>query len=199
MANTNLPWGLTPVRYRSGAMYNGAANIYHIPASFGTAMFLGDPVVPVTAAADANGIPNVTLAAAAGGSFVLGSIVGFVAAGDPPVVRTRDSTVYRLASTEAYVLVADDPDLLFEVQEDAVGGALAVTAGSRNADLVSGTGNVNTGRSGWMLDSSTLAVTATLQLRIMRPVERADNEPGVANAKWLVSINLHNVRSTLGI
>lgn len=196
MANTNLPWGLTPVRYRSGAPYSGAANIYHVPASFGTAMFLGDPVVPVTAAADANGIPNVTLAAAGGGSFVLGSIVGFVAAGDPPVPKTRDMAVHRIASTEAYVLVADDPDLLFEVQADAV---LAVTAGSRNADLVSGTGNANTGRSGWMLAASTLAVTATLQLRILRPVERADNEPGVTLAKWLVSINLHNVRSTLGI
>lgn len=199
MANANIPWGLTPTRYRSGAMYNGAANIYFIPATNGTALFLGDPVVPVTAASDANGIPTITHAAAAGGTFVLGSVVGFVAAGDPPIAKTRDLAVHRAASTAAYVLVADDPDLLFEIQEDGIGGAMGVAACSRNADLISGTGNANTGRSGWMLDSSTLAVTATLQLRILRAVERVDNDATLTLAKWLVSINLHNVRSTLGI
>jgi hypothetical protein len=180
-------------------MYNGAANLYRIPSSNATALFIGDPVVPVTASADANGVPTITHAAAGGGSFVLGAVVGIISAGDPVIAQTRDNTVYRPASTERYVLVADDPDLMFEMQEDAVGGALAVTAGSRNVDLVSGAGSTVTGYSGWQLDSSTLAVTNTLQMRLYRPVERSDNEPGVANAKWWCSINLHNVRSTLGI
>jgi hypothetical protein len=36
-------------------------------------------------------------------------------------------------------------------------------------------------------------------LRILRAVERADNDATSTLAKWLVSINLHNARSTLGI
>ena len=52
MPNPNLAQGLTPVRYRSGAPYNGAANIYHVPATDGTALFLGDPVIHVTDASD---------------------------------------------------------------------------------------------------------------------------------------------------
>jgi hypothetical protein len=112
-------------------------------------------------------------------------------------------TVQRAASTQSYVLVADDPDLLFEVQEDSVGGNLVMGAGGRNADLVSGTGNAATGYSGWMLDSSTINTTNTLQMRIMRPVERPDNDlatsPTATNAKWLVSINLHSVRNLTGV
>lgn len=196
MANTNTPRGLIPVSYRNGSPYAGAVNIYFVPATNATAMFKGDPVVPVTASADANGIPTITHAAAGGGSFVLGSVVGFVPAGDPAIARTQDLGVHRAASVAAYAMVADDPDLLFEIQADA---ALAVGAGSRNADLISGTGSAFTGYSGWMLNAGTIAVTATLQLRVHRPVERADNEPGVTLAKWLVSINLHNMRSTLGI
>lgn len=200
MANTNVPWGLTPVRYRSGAMYTGAANIYHVPSTFGTALFLGDPVIGVTNTADANGIPNITIASGAG-AILLGSIVGFVSAGEPNVPRTRDNAVYRLASTEAYVLVADDPDLLFEAQEDSVGGNMAIAAGGRNVDLISGTGNTNSGRSGWMLDSSTMANTNSLTMRIYRPVERVDNDLATTstNAKWLVSINLHALRTTTGL
>lgn len=202
MPNANIPRGIMPVRYRSGAMYNGAANIYNVPASFATALFIGDPVIGVTNTSDGNGIPNVTIAGGAG-AILLGAVVGFVAAGDPPVARTRDMTVYRAASTQSYVLIADDPDLLFEVQEDSVGGNMSLGAGGRNVDLIAGTGNTATGYSGWMLDSSTLAVTNTLTMRVLRPVERADNDlatsPTATNAKWLCSINLHAVRATLGI
>ena len=199
MANASIARGLIPVRYRSGAPYSGGDNTYYVPSTDSTAIYIGDPVKPVTAASDANGIPTVTIATAAGGTFILGSVVGVVSAGEPVVAQTRDKTVYRPASTAAYVLVADDPDLLFEIQEDGVGGAMGVSAGSRNVDLIAGTGSNNSGYSGWMADSSTLAVTATLQLRILRPVERADNDPTLTLAKWLVSVNLHNARSTLGI
>lgn len=198
MANANIPRGLIPVRYKSGAPYAGAANIYNVPASFATALFIGDPVIGVTNTSDANGIPNITIAGGAG-AILAGVVVGFVSAGDPVTARTRDLLPFRAASTQAYALVADDPDLLFEAQEDGVGGAMVVGAGGRNVDLIAGTGNQNTGYSGWMLDSSTMAVTNTLTMRLVRPVERADNEPGVTLCKWLCSINLHAARATLGI
>ena len=61
------------------------------------------------------------------------------------------------------------------------------------------TGVNATGVSGWMLDSSTLNTTNTLQLRIHRPVARSDNDPTLDYAKWLVSINLHSVRNLTGV
>jgi hypothetical protein len=188
MANADIPRGLVPVRYKSGAPYNGAANVYYVPSSYGTALYVGDPVVTVTASSDANGVQTVALAAAAGtNTAVLGPIVSLAFFDESPVLR--DSGRYHPASTAGYVMVADDPELLFEVQEDGDGGAMGTGAVGRNAQLVAGTGSTVTGWSGWELDSSTLATTATHQLRIVAPVLRADNDPTLTNAKWLVGIN----------
>jgi hypothetical protein len=196
MANTNIARGLVPVRHRNGAPYNGAYNVYYVPASDGTALYVGDPVKFVTDSSDAGGIQTVTAASA--GNPLLGAVVGLVTAGDVPIAVTRDSLMYRAASTAAYVLVADDPTILFEIQEDGDGGVMTVGAVGRNADLVSGTGNTNTGRSGWQLDSSTLG-TGSAQVRIVAPVQRPDNDPTSAYAKWLVYILEHAMLTATGV
>ena len=199
MANPNTPRGLVPYRYASGAVYNGSANIYSVPASYGTALYLGDPVV-ATGASDANGIPVVQIATAAGGAYTLGPMVGIVDGGNPVVAVTRDLPIYHPASTNQYILVADDPDLLFSIQEDSVGGSIAMaTAGMKNADLIAGSGSTVTGWSGWQLDSSTIQTTNTLQLRLMGGLQEADNTMASANAKWLVRINLHSTRNLTGV
>lgn len=182
MANLNAPTGLQPVRYRSGAPYNGAANVYYVPATDGTALFRGDPVI-IAGSADDSGVPTITRATAGSAGRITGVVVGFVPS---PTILANG---YRLASTAEYVLVADDPDLLFEIQEDSTGGALAATSVGLNADLVAGSGSAATKLSGFQLDSSTADTTATLQLRIVGFTQRADNEIG-ANAKVLVRINL---------
>lgn len=182
MANANSPFGLKPVRYASGAPYNGAANRYFVPASDTTALFYGDPVV-INGSGDPAGVPGAIIATAAGAGRITGVVVGF----EP--TRTFETLGYRPASTAMYIYVADDPTLLFEIQEDAVGGALAVTDIGLNADLIAGAGSTYTKQSGWQLDTSTKATTATLQLRIDGFQQRVDNEVG-ANAKVLVRINL---------
>jgi hypothetical protein len=98
---------------------------------------------------------------------------------------------YGAASTAYYVLVDDDPDTLFEIQEDAVGGALAITDVGLNADFIVAAGNAYTKRSGVMLDTSTKATTAGLPLKIIGVTPRPNNEVGSANSKVLVKINLH--------
>lgn len=199
MANANIAKGLVPYRYTSGAKYNGAVNIYSVPSTYATSLFIGDPVV-ATGASDGNGIPVVQIATAAGGAFTLGPIVSIVAGGDPVVPVTRDLPVYHPASTNQYVLVADDPTLLFWMQEDSVGGSIAMaTAGTKNVDLIAGAGSTITGLSGWMLDSSTIATTATLQMRLVSGLQEADNAMAATNAKWLVKINLHSLARTTGV
>jgi len=179
MPNTNAPSGFRPVRYASGTDYQGGGNIYHVPASDATALFIGDPVV-LAGSADANGVA--TVAKSTVGGRVTGVVVGFV----PSPAFT---TMYRPASVAAYAIVADDPNLIFEVQEDAVGGALAAADVGLNADMILGAGVTATGMSGTQLDTSTKATTATLGWRIEGFVQRADNEIG-ANAKVLVRNNL---------
>lgn len=180
-----MAFGLKPVRYRGGAPYNGAANVYYIPASDGTALFIGDPVL-VAGSGDADGVPSITRAAA--GDTITGVVVGF--APKPTGAAGSDSGVnlgYRAASTEDYVLVADDVDLIFECTEDAVGGALAVTDIGNNVDLVAGTGSTYTKRSGYALDSST-KTTLTAQMRVVGRSPVVNNALGSASTAWLVSI-----------
>lgn len=187
MANSSAAFGLKPVRLRSGAPYTGVCNTYVVPASDNTALYIGDPVVK--AGSSSGAYPTVTLATAGATNQITGVIVGFVPT--PSIV----SNGYRLASTLATVLVADDPSLLFEVMEDSVGGDVAAASVGLNANLASGSGNSYTKKSGWVLDSSSAGADATYQLTIQGFADRVDNEyPTTDYAKLLVSINLHTER-----
>lgn len=180
-----MPFGLAPVRYKSGAPYNGAANLYSVAAGETNNIFIGDPVI-ISGTGDATGVPGVARAAA--GDRMTGVVVGFapkdnVAAGSTTALNRG----YRAASEADYLLVADDYNLLFAVEEDAVGGALATTDIGNNADLVAGTGSVYTKRSGYMLDSSTKATTSA-QVRIVGFDQTIGNTIGGTGPVWLVSI-----------
>lgn len=182
MANSNAPTGLTPVRNANGSPYVAQLSTYYVPSSDSTALFIGDPVI-IAGDADAIGVPTATRATAGATNRITGVVCGFVPS--PTIVANG----YRLASTAEYILVETGPDVVYEIQEDAVGGALAATNVGQNIDLVAGSGSTYTKRSGWQADSSTAGTGATLQCRILRFVNRPDNEIG-ANAKILVRINL---------
>jgi hypothetical protein len=197
MANANVPRGLVPYAHYDGSVWNGSANIYYVAAGYATALYIGDPVVTHSASNDANGVPAVQLGAS--GSPIVGSVVGIVNGGPlaaPIVTVTRDLPIYHPASTAQYILVADDPTLLFWIQDDAsTQSTYAPNLWSgKNANLVSGTGSTTTGYSGWQLQASSVATTNTLDLKIMRALNQADNVIGTTantnmNAKWLVKCN----------
>lgn len=186
MANADTPFGLKPVRQAGSGTHSGGVNMYYHAAGDATALYIGDPVVKA-GGADAAGVSSVVRAAAAGAgtSLITGVVVGFVPDG------VTDTAGYGAASTAYYVLVADDPDTMFEIQEDAVGGAIAAADIGLNADIVVAAGNAYTKRSGVELDTSTKAATATLPLKIVGLSPRPDNEMS-ANAKVLVKINTHS-------
>ena len=191
MANNDNPRGLTLAHMQGSGAHTGGVNRYYVPASDGTAIYIGG-LVKLAGSADADGVPSVTGNVAAGNA-VVGVVVGVEA-------ETHESTTYRAASTARYVMVADDPNALFEVQEDSVGSTLAAADVGLNAALIGFTaGQTATGRSTIELDSSTKATTATLDVSIHRLVQRADNEIGT-NAKWLVRLNNHQfVDGTTGV
>jgi hypothetical protein len=173
----------------SGAPYNGAVRVYYVPVGNATALYLGDPVVNITNSSDGNGVQAVGIASAGGGAKVLGAFLGIANnAGQTTITLLQSQTPYLAASQAAYVYVSDDPFLLYAIQEDGIGGAMVSGASGRNADLVSGSGSTVTSMSGWLLDSSTLQTTSTLQLRIIQLLQETDNAVGTS-AKWLVKIN----------
>jgi hypothetical protein len=198
MANIDSPFGLRPVRHKSGAPYNGAAQPYYIPAGYGTALFIGDPVIKVssgsnTAAVKVPGygefaigtLPAINKAAAGDGNLITGVIVGFSA------LPGNLNPNYNPASTERVALVCDDPDIVFEIQAD---GAIPAADIGLNANLIyTHDGNTTSGWSGVELDttSDAPAADASNQLLILRAVNRLDNDTTLTHAKVEVIINMH--------
>jgi hypothetical protein len=83
--------------------------------------------------------------------------------------------------------VIDDPNQLFLVQCDA--GFVAADVG-KNADVVGTGGSTTTGVSSMELDSSTLATTAALNLKVVGLYNDVNNDFGT-NAVVVVKINEH--------
>lgn len=185
--------GFTPVKRGSATPYTGSANRYYVSASESNNLFVGDPVALDASNTETAGkYPSVTIATAAADN----AIVGVVVAVEPVSSETSPSvdpieTVYRPASTEAYVLVADDPYQEFIVGEDE-GGAAIVTGDIGNLGIaVTGSGGDTTyGISSWVLDSSSFdSGTANGQYLLLGLVDRPDYELGGDGQKFRVRVN----------
>lgn len=151
MANTGF--GLRLV----GRIGGGEPEIreYSVPSTDGTALYQGD-VVELVNTMDADGQVS-TVKAATSGHILLGVVVGF-----KPDASLPYTGQYRAASTARKVLVCDDAQAIYEVIEDAIGGAVSAAAigEMENANFIVAAGSTVTGLSGIMLDSSTAAATA---------------------------------------
>lgn len=198
MANVDRPKGLVPVRHLNGAPYNGATNMYKIDSGNGTAVFIGDLVKLAGSAGLAGETVNgvdvegmATVIQSAAGDLHVGVVVGFLP------LQTNLETRHRVASTNRIALVADAPDLVFEIQEVSGGTALAATEVGLNNNVVVGSGNATTGMSAMELDNASEASTADLDLKILGLVKRPDNAFG-EHAKWLVQINTHSYGNSAG-
>lgn len=209
MANVDTPFGLRPVRYLNGAPWNGQANLYWASAATDTtAIFIGDPVTlsalgsndgQITGAGGAYAPGTLASVKVAGAGAATVPYLGVCVAVEPVLgsgANQQNSAVHRIASTERLIWVADDPMLVFEIQEDNDTSDLAATNVNSNIDLVAtAVGDPITGLSGFELDSSSAAATATLDCQLLRLVNRPDNALGDF-AKWEVRINIHQYNMT---
>jgi len=189
--NANMAFGLKPIN-ENGGDWSGQGRLIAFNTDEANNIFLGDPIVP-TGVTDSYGVPFCTLATA-GAHPILGGFLGRTngpaAGGNASTTLLQSDHLYRVASILTYGLVTDDPNQLFAVQEDSVGGAIAVAnAGYSNGNLVSGSGNTSTAMSGWQLQSSSVASgNSTFQIRVIGLLRAPDNAIGV-NAKWMVRLN----------
>lgn len=193
MANPVIDRGLVPVGTVSGQPYTGAARVYTIPASDSTAVFIGDLVTAKTTSSTVNGAVYQDVGQSATGDVFQGVVVGVLP-------DTSTSPSYRVASTLRRVMVADDPNLLFEAEDVSSGTPLAAADVGLNVNVVVAAGSTATGYSGMHLDNTTEATTNTLDLKIVGVPNRADNDLSAASAKFLVRINRHRfVNQVAGI
>ena len=172
MANSDAAFGFRPIN-RDGSPYNGATTKAYFLATDTTAAFIGDAVFH--SGTSASGVPEVSQAAA--GEDVYGVIVGF------DVDPTNLSAQYRLASTLRHCKLASADSTFFEAQDD---GTIGAASAGHNAAFIVGSGNTTYGTSGMEINSATEDTTNSLDLMLIAPVDREDNDGTIANAKWVV-------------
>ena len=209
MANTSRIQGLIPVKHITGAPYNGQAQLYAVSSSNGTAVFKGD-LVKLAADGNAQGVQFVvpaTAGTAGTGAAAVGVVVGFINAKLDPVTGAMttgsialDTPQYLAASTAGYVLVADSPDLIFEVEATNGGSAysFAVADIAQNCNVYAGSGSTTTGTSLHSADLGDKGTTATLPLKVWGVVNRPDNEKTGNYTKIHVMINNHQYKGGTG-
>ena len=192
MANVSNGGGFRPVRHLNGAPWNGKTRMYY--TSDAVALFKGDAVVS-DGTADATGKYAGVKQAPEGGNL-RGVVMGF---SDQPYAAFDASDLYRnykLATEDLYCMVVDDPDVIFELEEDNDTSDLTIAEIGLNTDLVVGTGDTASGKSGMKLDSDG-TTTGAAQLRILGVSNKEDNALGTA-CKYDVLINEHELRAVAG-
>ena len=187
MANADTPFGLRPLRRLDGASWTGGVQKMLVEDDYGTALFIGDPVIITggTGSDDASGHYNIANIASAGDTK---RIAGAIVSIDP--IYNNLSLKHIPATTGGYVYVVTDPWVVFAVQDNA-GATLTSASVGANAVLASGTGSTVTGLSGWELAAATApAANSSMQLVIVGVHQREDNTVGT-NVIWEVLISNH--------
>lgn len=173
MANLNAPRGFTPINLDWSRVHR-----YYKSAS--VVIGVGDPVIRAANSTDPEGYASITRATT--GAAITGVVVGI----EPNASRT---TKHLASGDTGYVLVADDPNQEFEVQDNGGASGLIITQIGEHIDSVTALdANTTTGRSKYQLDTEAVAADNTWSL--VRLVNEPNNAVG-ANARWIVKPNLH--------
>jgi hypothetical protein len=184
MANGNKPFGLRPHSTMNNSTYVGNVRQYYV-ASGGTAIFVGDPVKLGGSEGKVNNddMPLPTAVIATINDVVIGVCVGFI-----PVPGSLEIN-YQNTANNMYILVDVDPQTVFAIQ-----GNNATWDGDDvglNGSITFTTGNTVTGTSNMVLNQSTVATTATLDVQILGSAPFVGNDLSGAYPLVLVKLNNH--------
>ena len=199
MANVSRVNGFKPVKHFTGAPYNGQANIYEVSVSETIPIFVGDLVVRSTNASTSGLVTVKSLSAAATANdvvagVVLGAVVGVVNSKLDPLDGKMtagnialDTPQYAPASTKSFVLVADSPEIIYEVESTA-SFALADIGLNGDVGVLANTQSLVTGNSPMYVNATAPTASATRPVHIVGYVKRPDNEAPAAYNKILVQL-----------
>ncbi|NND23615.1 MAG: hypothetical protein HKN86_02875 [Acidimicrobiia bacterium] len=191
MANVSEKFGLRPYRKLDGTPLVGAQNRYTIASNYGTAIYQGDLVQPVTGG-------NIEVHAANTSEAVVGVFNGCFYT-DPTTQKPTYSNYYpgSIVASDITAFVVDDPDAVFLVDADAT---FARADLFQNYSVTNTTGVTQTGISKAQLDVSVSGTATTFAIQAIDISQDPDNsDTGSANANILVRINNHFYRSGTGI
>jgi hypothetical protein len=191
MANVVEKFGLRPYRKLDGTPLVGAQNRYTIANNYGTAIYQGDLVIPVTAGNIERHVYN-------NSTSVVGVFNGCFYT-DPTTQKPTYSNYYpgSIAADDITAFVVDDPDAVFLVDADA---AFTRADLFQNYQLTNATGNTKTGISEFQLDVSESGTNASFVIQAIDISQDPDNsDTSTANANVLVRINKHFYRDGTGI
>jgi hypothetical protein len=195
MASVSRINGFRPVKNLIGDAMSGQAGVYFVPASDASVIMVGDAVKLLGDARAATGVATVTRITAAT-DIPVGIVVGILFSGvgdtmNTPPVNDLNTPIYRRASTDRYLLVCEDPNMIYEVQYAGTGVAAATLTSNvgLNGQFTLTAGNTASGTSGMQLDSAGLATTATLPLKVVSFANRPDNIPGDTYFSYYVKLN----------
>jgi hypothetical protein len=188
MANVTAPFGLRPVRHRSGGPMTGAVVECYVSSAYATALYIGDPVLQSPTAGEKDPTrTRLTINTSTGldGTIIHGVIVGF-----EPLANDLTKQ-YNPASTGRIAFVyMDDGNTIYEIRGNGGAAPTDVTIG-QNAVMIAGTDSTITGLSGMMLDEGTTTAPSADQsnpLLIVGIKRTPDNEAG-ASAIYEVMLN----------
>ena len=193
MANQLEKFGLRPYRKLDGTPLVGAQNRYTIKAGYGTAIYQGDLVIPVSTG-------NIERHTAGNGTAVVGVFNG-VFYNDPTTQKPTYKNYYPGSITptqgDITAFVVDDPDAVFLMDADQ---SFTRADLFKNYSVTNATGTTATGISQVQLDVSASGTATTFAVQAIDISQDPDNsDVTVSNANILVRINNHFFRSGTGI
>jgi len=194
MPSTSTPYGLVPVKKLGMNRDNGGFTHYKIASAYNTNLFKGDTVLLIAASGTVQKDSGTTTATP------IGVFMGCEYT-DPNLnykVR-RDYWPASTVATDAVAFVSDDPFQVYKIQGDGAGTIYGQESIGTNAALVQGSGSTATGISGASLDSSSVATTAALPLKIVNYDRRPDNLLTDTYVDFHVIFNTHQWLTALGI
>ena len=184
MTTTAAPFGFSPSRKRGNNPNAIGTNEYPIASGYAANIFTGDLV-----RINAGKLQTITDTNEVAQGVFMGC--RYVENGEQKFKSYFPSGT---SVTDAFGLVCDDPNQVFEVQADA-----SVTAGdlygSQNFNVVLGAGSTFTGKSGHSVDAST-RTTGIAMVRTLNPVDEPGNQVSDADERAYLKMNVRLVQHT---
>jgi len=186
MATVAAPYGAKPVGSVAG-VYNGKLRQIRITSTYATSIFFGDFISMAASG-------TVEKVSATNAGPIIGVFMGCNYTDPNSGQRVfRQYWPASIASVDNYAYVADDADMLFQIQSAAT---IAQADLGQNAPIIQTAGTTIVGVSKNALDGANKNSTATLPLKIIGFVNGPFSAPGDAKTDVLVMINTHQYRST---
>ena len=180
MSTSATPYGFRPVGLLGGGDWSNSIRHIKLTNSYGTSIFYGDVVKVVATGTVEKDSGTTTMTPV--GIFVGCSYT------DPGSSQPTYSQMWTASTsaTDIMAYVVDDPNVVFQGQGDAT---LAQTALGNNVAVVQTAGSTSIGTSKNAIDSSTIAATKTLPVRILGFIDGPNSSVGDTYTDVLCKFN----------